>query len=250
MLTGGPGVGKTACTRAIVEEAEERQPAHRPLRPHRPRRPPPRGGDRPRGADDPPPARVDARARAGLQARPPAARRPGDRRRVLDAQPAPDRGPARRPGRVDPRRLRRRRRPAAADRRRQALRGPDRLGDRAGRPPHPDLPPGGALDDHHRRPRDQPGPPAAPRARATTRTTTSSSSTAPTPSGRWRPWSRSSPSGRPKRFGVDPIREVQVLAPMYRGAVGIDALNERLQARAQPATASPPSATASGSATA
>ena len=38
----------------------------------------------------------------------------------------------------------------------------------------------------------------------------------------------------PERFGVDPIREVQVLAPMYRGAVGIDALNERLQARLNP----------------
>ena len=38
----------------------------------------------------------------------------------------------------------------------------------------------------------------------------------------------------PKRFGVDPIREVQVLAPMYRGPVGIDALNERLQARLNP----------------
>jgi exodeoxyribonuclease V alpha subunit len=38
----------------------------------------------------------------------------------------------------------------------------------------------------------------------------------------------------PKRFGVDPIREVQVLAPMYRGAIGIDALNERLQARLNP----------------
>ncbi len=34
----------------------------------------------------------------------------------------------------------------------------------------------------------------------------------------------------PESFGVDPIREVQVLAPMYKGAVGIDALNERLQA--------------------
>ena len=33
----------------------------------------------------------------------------------------------------------------------------------------------------------------------------------------------------PGRYQVDPIREVQVLAPMYRGAVGIDALNERLQ---------------------
>jgi exodeoxyribonuclease V alpha subunit len=38
----------------------------------------------------------------------------------------------------------------------------------------------------------------------------------------------------PKRFGVDPIREVQVLAPMYRGAVGIDALNERLRTRLNP----------------
>jgi exodeoxyribonuclease V alpha subunit len=38
----------------------------------------------------------------------------------------------------------------------------------------------------------------------------------------------------PQSFGVDPIREVQVLAPMYRGAIGIDALNERLQARLNP----------------
>ena len=38
----------------------------------------------------------------------------------------------------------------------------------------------------------------------------------------------------PNRFGVDPIRDVQVLAPMYRGPVGIDALNERLQARLNP----------------
>jgi exodeoxyribonuclease V alpha subunit len=38
----------------------------------------------------------------------------------------------------------------------------------------------------------------------------------------------------PARFAVDPIREVQVLAPMYRGAVGIDALNERLQAELNP----------------
>ena len=38
----------------------------------------------------------------------------------------------------------------------------------------------------------------------------------------------------PARFGVDPVREVQVLAPMYRGPVGIDALNERLQAQLNP----------------
>jgi len=38
----------------------------------------------------------------------------------------------------------------------------------------------------------------------------------------------------PKRFDMDPIRDVQVLAPMYKGAVGIDALNERLQQRLNP----------------
>jgi len=38
----------------------------------------------------------------------------------------------------------------------------------------------------------------------------------------------------PASFGVDPIRDVQVLAPMYKGAVGIDALNERLQERLNP----------------
>jgi exodeoxyribonuclease V alpha subunit len=38
----------------------------------------------------------------------------------------------------------------------------------------------------------------------------------------------------PAKFAVDPIREVQVLAPMYRGPVGIDALNDRLQAELNP----------------
>ena len=38
----------------------------------------------------------------------------------------------------------------------------------------------------------------------------------------------------PQSFGVDPIRDVQVLAPMYRGGVGIDALNERLQGQLNP----------------
>jgi exodeoxyribonuclease V alpha subunit len=38
----------------------------------------------------------------------------------------------------------------------------------------------------------------------------------------------------PAKFAVDPIREVQVLAPMYKGPVGIDALNERLQAELNP----------------
>ncbi len=39
----------------------------------------------------------------------------------------------------------------------------------------------------------------------------------------------------PAHYGVDAIREVQVLSPVYRGAVGVDALNERLRARLNPA---------------
>ncbi|MGK2955853.1 MAG: SF1B family DNA helicase RecD2 [Solirubrobacterales bacterium] len=35
-------------------------------------------------------------------------------------------------------------------------------------------------------------------------------------------------------LGLDPIRDVQVLAPIYRGEVGIDALNRRLQERLNP----------------
>ncbi|MCC6612337.1 MAG: ATP-dependent RecD-like DNA helicase [Anaerolineae bacterium] len=33
------------------------------------------------------------------------------------------------------------------------------------------------------------------------------------------------------KFGVDPLNDVQVIAPMYRGPVGVHALNERLQQR-------------------
>jgi exodeoxyribonuclease V alpha subunit len=33
----------------------------------------------------------------------------------------------------------------------------------------------------------------------------------------------------PAKFGVDPIRDVQVIAPMYRGPAGVDALNTLLQ---------------------
>lgn len=38
----------------------------------------------------------------------------------------------------------------------------------------------------------------------------------------------------PRRFGLDPVRDIQVLAPMYRGAAGVNALNERLQAALNP----------------
>jgi exodeoxyribonuclease V alpha subunit len=39
----------------------------------------------------------------------------------------------------------------------------------------------------------------------------------------------------PRRFGLDPAREVQVLCPMHRGTAGAGTLNERLQAALTPA---------------
>ncbi|RMF51925.1 MAG: ATP-dependent RecD-like DNA helicase [Chloroflexota bacterium] len=38
----------------------------------------------------------------------------------------------------------------------------------------------------------------------------------------------------PNKFGFDPLTEIQVLVPMYRGAIGIQVLNERLQAALNP----------------
>ncbi|HEU0025616.1 MAG TPA: AAA family ATPase, partial [Ktedonobacterales bacterium] len=38
----------------------------------------------------------------------------------------------------------------------------------------------------------------------------------------------------PARYGFDPIRDIQTLAPMYRGPVGVTALNDALQARLNP----------------
>ncbi len=42
----------------------------------------------------------------------------------------------------------------------------------------------------------------------------------------------------PRRFGYDPMTDIQVLCPMYRGAVGVDNLNDRLQAALNPPAAS------------
>ncbi|VVM04351.1 ATP-dependent RecD-like DNA helicase [Methylacidimicrobium cyclopophantes] len=38
----------------------------------------------------------------------------------------------------------------------------------------------------------------------------------------------------PQRFGLDPLREIQVLSPMNRGSLGVIELNERLQAELNP----------------
>lgn len=44
----------------------------------------------------------------------------------------------------------------------------------------------------------------------------------------------------PGKFGVDPVSEVQVLTPMYRGPAGVMALNERLQTQLNPLAAGKP----------
>ena len=44
----------------------------------------------------------------------------------------------------------------------------------------------------------------------------------------------------PKSFGFDPLTQIQVLAPMYRGPAGVTALNERLQAAINPPKANKP----------
>jgi exodeoxyribonuclease V alpha subunit len=44
----------------------------------------------------------------------------------------------------------------------------------------------------------------------------------------------------PRRFGFNPRDEIQVIAPMYRGAVGVDALNLRLQSVLNPPSPAKP----------
>ena len=44
----------------------------------------------------------------------------------------------------------------------------------------------------------------------------------------------------PARFGMDPLRDVQVLSPMHRGETGVRSLNERLQAALNPAAPGKP----------
>ncbi|MBI3127212.1 MAG: ATP-dependent RecD-like DNA helicase [Candidatus Tectomicrobia bacterium] len=43
----------------------------------------------------------------------------------------------------------------------------------------------------------------------------------------------------PRRFGLDPIQDIQVLAPMQRGVLGVRSLNERLQEALNPAGGGP-----------
>ena len=44
----------------------------------------------------------------------------------------------------------------------------------------------------------------------------------------------------PQKFGFDPMRDIQVLSPIYRGAAGVSALNDRLQEKLNPYAANKP----------
>jgi exodeoxyribonuclease V alpha subunit len=46
----------------------------------------------------------------------------------------------------------------------------------------------------------------------------------------------------PNRFGLDPLRDVQVLCPMRRGAAGVEGLNAALQKRLNPVASQPAAA--------
>jgi len=50
----------------------------------------------------------------------------------------------------------------------------------------------------------------------------------------------------PRKFGYDPMEDVQILSPMYRGAVGVSNLNARLQAALNPPSPKKPERRLSG----
>ena len=228
VLTGGPGCGKSFTVRAIVALARPRKPSPAG-RAHRPGRQTPRRTHRPTRRHHPPPAGAAARRR-----------RHYDRDNPLDVdllvvdeasmldlilanklvkavprRRAPAAGRRRRPAP-----LRRRRGSAARPARRR--RCPAGAADRG-------LPPGRAVRHRRQRPPHQRRPPPPHRLpdfflfpcddteTPATRRTASSSSTAA--------------RRIPAKFGIDPRRDIQVLAPMHRGPAGAGALNTLLQQR-------------------
>ncbi|MDP7560947.1 MAG: ATP-binding domain-containing protein, partial [Planctomycetota bacterium] len=50
----------------------------------------------------------------------------------------------------------------------------------------------------------------------------------------------------PEKYGLDPRQDILVLSPMYKGPLGVDALNERLGARLNPSQDSEDSVAANG----
>ena len=136
-----------------------------------------------------------------------------------------------RPGRAADRR---RHRPAAFGRTGPGAGRHHRVRRRAGGAPDRGVPAGRAEPDHHQRPSDQSGldarsQPARGRQRLLLRAGATIPETAV-------PRIIELVKTRiPKRFGLDPIRDIQVLCPMNRGGVGARSLNIELQAALNPA---------------
>ena len=127
----------------------------------------------------------------------------------------------------------RRRRPAPLGRRRRSPARPARRRAHPPGAPDPDLPPSPTVGHRRQRPPHQPRPaPAAHRASATS---TGSPATPPRTPACTRPRRPRNSSVDivarriPAKFGLDPIRDVQVLTPMHRGPAGAGALNALLQ---------------------
>ena len=121
----------------------------------------------------------------------------------------------------------------AAGRRRARARGPDRVGRRADGAPARGLPPGRALADRPRGARDQRGRAAAARSRSR-RHPRLLPRRARRGAGDVRRGRRRSPRGACPATTGSTRADVLVLAPMHRGPLGVDALNDALRARLNP----------------
>ncbi len=235
VITGGPGVGKTTIVKSILRILGVKGVQDAALRPDRPRGQAHDRSDGIRGQDDSSAARSRSQGRR-LQAqrgqrprlRPPGRRRGLDGRRPAHAGVVEggsgQRGAARRG----------RHRPAAVGRPWAGARGHHRVGGHSGGAPHRSLPAGGGEPDHHQRPSDQPGqlmPDLAPPAGDSDFYFVP----ADDPETAVSRILELVKTRIPKRFGLDPIRDVQVLCPMNRGGVGARSLNIELQAVLNPA---------------
>ena len=127
----------------------------------------------------------------------------------------------------------RRRRPAALGRAGAGAGRHHRLRRGAGGAPDRGVPPGRREPDRHQRPPDQPRQDAGP-GKPQERLATSTSSRRPTRRPGVAKLLAMVRDRIPRRFGLDPVRDVQVLCPMNRGGLGARSLNIELQAALNP----------------
>ena len=108
------------------------------------------------------------------------------------------------------------------------------VGRGAGRAPDRDLPPGRALADRPRRARDQRRRAAAGDPRGADDVRDFFLVERDGPQAIFDEVCELAATRLPAHYGLDPAADVQVLAPMHKGPLGIDALNDELRARLNP----------------